>query len=62
MRNNGASRLTGKCDSLCVNTEYVLMCSTRPIEFVKKSAYPDDSDEEESIVGKMPPSESEEDE
>jgi len=27
-----------------------------PSEFVKKSAYPDDSDEEESIVGKMPPS------
>ncbi|MCJ1369072.1 hypothetical protein MMC20_000280 [Loxospora ochrophaea] len=27
-----------------------------PAEFLKKSAYPDDSDEEESTVGKMPPS------
>ncbi|KAL8698997.1 MAG: hypothetical protein Q9224_001603 [Gallowayella concinna] len=26
-----------------------------PPEFVKKSSYPEDSDEEESIVGKMPP-------
>ncbi|KAI4172886.1 MAG: hypothetical protein LQ343_003294 [Gyalolechia ehrenbergii] len=26
-----------------------------PSEFVKKSSYPDDSDEEESQVGKMPP-------
>lgn len=32
-----------------------------PKEFVKTSAYPDDSDEEESTVGKMPPSDSEED-
>ena len=29
----------------------------RPTEFVKKSAYPRDSDEEESTVGKMPPAE-----
>ena len=48
--------------SLCVNTGYLLMCSIRPTEFAKKSTYPDDSDEEESTVGKMPPSESEEDE
>lgn len=31
----------------------------RPKEFLKRSAYPQDSDEEESTVGKMPPSESE---
>jgi hypothetical protein len=31
----------------------------RPKEFVKASAYPEDSDEEESTVGKMPPSDSE---
>jgi hypothetical protein len=29
---------------------------TRPKEFVKMPAYPEDSDEEESIVGMMPPS------
>ena len=34
----------------------------RPKEFLKSSAYPEDSDEEESTVGKMPPSDSEEDE
>ncbi|MCJ1252383.1 hypothetical protein MMC24_000189 [Lignoscripta atroalba] len=28
-----------------------------PSEFVKQSTYPDDSDEEESTVGKMPPAE-----
>lgn len=33
----------------------VLLTSSRPPEFVKQSAYPEDSDEEESIVGKMPP-------
>lgn len=32
-----------------------------PREFAKTSAYPKDSDEEESTVGKMPPSDSEED-
>ena len=29
----------------------------RPSEFVKQSVYPEDSDEEESTVGKMPPAE-----
>ena len=31
----------------------------RPKEFVKAPAYPEDSDDEESTVGKMPPSDSE---
>lgn len=31
----------------------------RPDEFAKASAYPDESDEEESTVGKMPPSDPE---
>ena len=31
----------------------------RPKEFAKSSAYPEDSDDEESTVGKMPPSDSE---
>ncbi|KAF2871734.1 putative S1-like domain-containing protein [Massariosphaeria phaeospora] len=31
-----------------------------PKEFVKKSSYDDDSDEEESTVGKMPPADSDE--
>lgn len=33
--------------------------SHRPPQFKKASAYPEDSDEEESTVGKMPPSDSE---
>ena len=32
----------------------------RPKEFAKKSTYVADSDEEESTVGKMPPSDSDE--
>ncbi|KAL8967576.1 MAG: hypothetical protein Q9183_002853 [Haloplaca sp. 2 TL-2023] len=28
-----------------------------PPEFVKRSAYPEDNDDEDSVVGKMPPSE-----
>jgi hypothetical protein len=31
----------------------------RPKEFLKTSAYPEDSDHEESTMGKMPPSDSE---
>ena len=31
----------------------------RPKEFVKTSGYPEDSDDEHSTVGKMPPSDSE---
>lgn len=34
----------------------------RPKEFKKTSAYPEDSDEDESNVGKMPPSDDSEDE
>lgn len=33
----------------------------RPKEFVKKSTYVPDSDDEESTVGKMPPADSDED-
>ncbi|KAK7725360.1 hypothetical protein SLS57_003837 [Botryosphaeria dothidea] len=33
-----------------------------PPQFKKQSAYPEDSDDEESTVGKMPPSDSEDDE
>ena len=32
----------------------------RPAEFVKKSSYVEDSDEDESTVGKLPPEESDE--
>ena len=39
----------------------VLTIVYRPKEFVKKSTYVQDSDDEESTVGKMPPSESDED-
>lgn len=31
------------------------LTNQRPVEFVKKSLYPDDSEEEESTAGKMPP-------
>jgi probable RNA-binding protein EIF1AD len=33
----------------------------RPKEFAKKSTYIEDSDEEESTMGKMPPTDSDED-
>jgi hypothetical protein len=35
--------------------------SYRPKEFAKKSTYVEDSDDEESTVGKMPPADSDED-
>lgn len=51
-----------------VATEYHVICVQsanniiyRPKEFVKKSTYVEDSDEEESTVGKMPPTDSDED-
>ncbi len=34
-----------------VQAEYI----TRPLEFTKKPAYPEESEDEESTVGKMPP-------
>jgi probable RNA-binding protein EIF1AD len=37
----------------------LLITGSRPEEFLKVSAYPEDSDEEASTVGKMPPSDSE---
>ena len=36
-------------------------CFPRPKEFAKKSTYIEDSDEEESTMGKMPPTDSDED-
>jgi probable RNA-binding protein EIF1AD len=39
----------------------LIYISYRPKEFVKKSMYVEDSDEEESTVGKMPPADSDED-
>lgn len=38
-----------------------MLTAYRPAEFAKSSAYPEDSDDEESTVGKMPPSDSEDD-
>jgi probable RNA-binding protein EIF1AD len=43
--------------SLCYNSLTV----HRPKEFTKKSTYIEDSDEEESTMGKMPPTDSDED-
>jgi probable RNA-binding protein EIF1AD len=46
----------------CVYKDRMLIyISYRPKEFVKKSTYVEDSDEEESTVGKMPPADSDED-
>lgn len=43
-------------------TKYAnIHASHRPKEFVKKSTYVEDSDEEESTVGKLPPVDSDED-
>lgn len=39
----------------------ICACVDRPKEFVKKSTYVEDSDEEESTMGKMPPTDSDED-
>ena len=38
---------------------YKILIQIRPKEFAKQSSYGEDSDEEESTVGKMPPSDSE---
>jgi probable RNA-binding protein EIF1AD len=38
----------------------IMMIHNRPKEFAKKSTYDNGSDEEETTVGKMPPSESDE--
>lgn len=40
--------------------EYIDTDESRPAEFVKKSSYDDDSEDEESTVGKMPPADDEE--
>lgn len=38
----------------------MLIYCYRPKEFAKKSTYVEDSDEEESLVGKLPPTDSDE--
>lgn len=42
----------GKCTLVLIHS--------RPKEFAKKSVYPEDSDEDESTVGKLPPTDSDE--
>jgi probable RNA-binding protein EIF1AD len=44
-----------------VDVYMMLTLYYRPKEFAKKSTYVEDSDEEESTVGKMPPADSDED-
>lgn len=46
------------CGILCKTVQVLIQ--GRPKEFVKKSTYVEDSDEEESTVGKMPPADSDE--
>ena len=54
-RSNGGSRLIGR--SSRVEQGALLICKRRPPEFVKKPTYLDDSEEDESTAGKMPPAE-----
>jgi hypothetical protein len=54
----GVKSLTGKNMTTCMHN-ILTMIGSRPKEFPKSSAYAADSDEEESTVGKMPPSDSE---
>jgi probable RNA-binding protein EIF1AD len=42
-----------------VTPSLIIIKPPRPKEFPKSSAYAEDSDDEESTVGKMPPSDSE---
>jgi hypothetical protein len=57
----GGRRLIGELSCFLCDVRILanVLCA-RPKEFLKSSAYPEDSDEEESTVGKMPPSDSEE--
>jgi hypothetical protein len=57
----GARSLIGEIDIWWPDVLLLIMFH-RPKEFPKASAYPEDSDEEESTVGKMPPSYDSEDE
>jgi hypothetical protein len=54
----GERSRTGELYCLCLKA-YLLNAPPRPQAFIKSSAYPEDSDDEESTVGKMPPSDSE---
>ena len=52
----------GKCCGYIRGYRVLIQFLHRPKEFVKRSSYGEDSEEEESTVGKMPPSESEDEE
>ena len=61
-RSCGGNRDTGKISAMKSDLLGVKLCF-RPSEFVKKTRYPNDSEEDLSTAGKMPPdSESEHDE
>jgi hypothetical protein len=51
---NGGRSHTGELEIVSLARD--LADELRPKEFVKVSAYQEDSDEDESTVGKMPPS------
>jgi hypothetical protein len=61
MRRSGERSLIGKSGVLLWVMCWGLLLThdrrPRPKEFVKQSAYAEDSGEEESVVGKMPPAE-----
>jgi hypothetical protein len=53
--------LVRNCETMISRKCTVVLIMYRPKEFAKKSTYPEDSEEEESTVGKMPPTDSDED-
>ena len=56
-RNNGGSKLTGETSRERLGLWYADGC--RPAKFQKSSLLADHSDDDESTVGKMPPSDPE---
>ena len=55
MNMRGGRSFIGKIDIWWLGV-FLLIIFHRPKEFPKASAYPEDPNEEESTVGKMPPS------
>ncbi|KAL1976066.1 hypothetical protein VTN31DRAFT_4458 [Thermomyces dupontii] len=56
---SGAHKLAGEIINVVIDEKEWRKAPYWPKEFVKKSLLPSDSDEEDSIVGKMPPSDDE---
>lgn len=59
MKSNGGSKRTG---SSAEPRSRASLIKVRPAEFVKKPTYLEDSDGDDSTVGKMPPADSDDEE